>query len=148
MNETNRPSLTDDFQREQHAMHRKIDEWRQWSQELSEIGQPRFGEMHDRLRSIREHLAAHFQHEENSGFFQQTIELKPECANQAESLLGEHQTFLNDLEGLCNRLGPADPEFESWGEANKAFEEFLQRLQTHEKQEHALIEIWRNAKKD
>ena len=148
MNETERQSLTEEFQNEQHAMHRKIDEWRQWWQELSEFGQPRFGELHDRLRSIRDQLAAHFQHEEQSGFFQRVIEFKPEYEDHAAKLLKEHQNVLNELNALCRRLGKAEPEFESWGEANQAFEAFLQKLETHEKQEQTLFEVWTKLKDD
>jgi hypothetical protein len=148
MNEIEYQSLTDEFQSEQHAMHRKINEWRRWWKELSDIGQPRFGELHDRLRSIRDHLAAHFQHEEQSGFFQRVIEIEPECADQATALLAEHQKFLNDLNRLCTKLGPEEPEFESWGEANQAFEEFLRELEQHEKQEHALFVVWKDSEKN
>lgn len=148
MNETERRSLTDEFQSEEHAMHRKIDEWREWWNELSEFGQPRFGEMHDRLRTIRDHLAAHFEHEEQSGFFQRVIEMKPETAGQATSLLSDHQKFLNDLNRLCSRLGSPEPEFESWEQAKQAVEEFLCELEKHEKEEHTLFEVWKTSKKD
>lgn len=148
MNGTERGTLTEDFQNEQHTMHRKIDDWRQWWKELSDFGQPRFGEMRDRLQTFRDSLAAHFQHEEESGFFQRLVDLEPECESQVTQLLTEHQQFLNDLNRLCSRLGSAEPDFESWGEANQAFEEFLSKLERHEKQEHQLFEIWKNSRTD
>lgn len=146
MNQTERQSLTEEFRQEQHAAHQKIDEWRQWWEELSEFGQPRFGEMHDRLQLIRAHLKAHFRHEEQSGFFQQIAEREPDYAPQCDRLVAEHQTLLNELDRLCTRLGTAEPEFENWGAANRAFEDLLRKLENHEKQEHSLFEVWKTSK--
>lgn len=148
MNETEQSQLTDSFDREQLTMHQKIDEWRQWWKELSEFGQPRFGEMKDRLRTIRNHLAAHFQQEEDSGFFQQVCELHPECAPQATQLLSQHQRYLNELDRLCAKLESAEPEFESWGEAKQTVETLFNELATHEREEQTLADVWKNSKQE
>ena len=101
--------------------------------------------MYDRLRLIQDHLQAHFQHEEQSGFFQQVIGMQPESAPQITQLLSQHQKFVNALDQLCAKLGPAEPKFESWNDAKRTFEEFLEELDAHETAEHSLFEIWRNS---
>ena len=147
MKNTERSSLTDEFQHEQHTTHQKIDEWREWWNELSEFGQQRFGEMHDRLQLIRDHLDAHFRHEEQSGFFQQLAERQPEYAQQCEHLASDHRMFLDKLDHLCEKLGVAEPQFESWGKACQTFEELLGELEVHEKEELLLFEAWKNTEK-
>lgn len=142
MTQSNHQPLADEFHHEQHGLHEKIDEWRKWWSELADLGVPRFGEMHDRVRLIRDRLETHFQHEEESGIFQEISDMKPKHAQLATQLLSDHQKLLNDLSRLGARLGATDPEFATWGDARRSFDEFLDELETHERNENELLDLW------
>lgn len=142
MTQGDHQTLATTFRNEQHDLHHQIDDWREWWNELSELGEPRFGEMHDRVQSIRNHLATHFHHEEESGIFQEISNLKPKHAQQATQLLSDHQKLLNDLNRLCARLGTPEPEYATWGDARRSFEDFLDELEIHERNENALMDLW------
>lgn len=134
------------FHNEQHELHHKVDEWREWWSELSELGEPRFGEMHDRLQLIRNRLKDHFQHEEEAGFIHENSALKAKYQKQLKQLRSDHQQLLSDLDRMCDRLKTAEPELMTWGDAKSDFEQFLIDLDHHEQIENQLMEKWTKAK--
>lgn len=126
----------------QHAaIGEQIDEWREWWRELSEIGQPHFGEMGDRLSRFRDTLAAHFRHEEFRGPMAKLIQAAE--ADQAERIRAfwkEHGEMLSELDELIKHLACCNGEICCWGDARDRFEAFLDRLQGHDREEHFLLD--------
>ena len=134
------------FRTEQHELHHKIDEWTTWWNELSQLGEPRFGEMRDRVEVIRDRLETHFHHEEESELYRETSAIKPQYAQLAEQLVSEHRELLDRLRELCTTLAAPEPQFATWGDAKSSFQEFLNELEEHEKQENKLIDLWTKQK--
>lgn len=127
------------LKREHSALDNEIFEWRQWWEQLSELGQPHFGEMGDRLAHFREHLSAHFAHEESQGCLALMSQLSERASNEAKRLREEHPQLLIELDQLISRLRQCEPAFSCWGSARQEFEEFLDRLNSHEESEDALL---------
>jgi hypothetical protein len=141
-------ALVETCRHKQTILHRKIDECREWWRELAEIGQPRFGEMNDRLSRIRDLLESHFEYEERSGFLQEVARMRPDHAERCRQLLDGHRGFLERLDQLCSKLSGDEPQLEFWGDAQRIFEEFLNDLESHEREETALLELWNRAQSD
>ena len=118
----------------------EIGEWRQWWEELAEMGEPHFGEMGTRLAQFREHLAAHFAEEENGAFLKLVNMADSQTVNEVARLQDEHKMFLTDLDSLVNRLQACDCDMGNWGNARTEFEDFLDRLNSHEEVEEELNE--------
>ncbi len=103
-----------DILKDQHAaLDREISDWRTWWKELSELGQPNFGEMGDRLAQLRENLVAHFAIEESHG-----------SPSRATRLREEHPELIAELEGLIARLHSCEGGFECWGGAVRRLRNF------------------------
>lgn len=127
--------------RNEHAsLEREVAEWREWWTQLKEIGDPHFGEMGDRLARFRDHLSAHFQHEETQECLPLVLAVSPLTAQQIARLRDEHQQLLDDLDRLIERLHACDLERDCWGQARQDFETFLDRLNTHEAAEDRLLD--------
>lgn len=128
------------LKREHASLDDEIFEWRQWWGQLSELGEPHFGEMGDRLAQFREHLAAHFEHEERHGCLSLVLELPDDLVQQTADLRDEHPRLLSELDELITRLRKCDPELDCWGKARDEFEAFLDQLNTHEDSEDAMLD--------
>jgi hypothetical protein len=64
----------------------------------------------------------------------------PHLFRRAEALRKQHQEFLDDLDEMTARLTASPVEYASWGEACCEFEEFLSRLQAHERAENEIVQ--------
>ena len=128
------------LKREHSALDDEIFKWRQWWEQLNEMGQPHFGEMGDRLAHFREHLSSHFEHEERQGCMSLMKHLPEKGADQAEALRKEHPQLLGELDHLISQLQQCEPAFTCWGSAREEFETFLDQLNSHEESEDALLE--------
>lgn len=122
---------------EHSSLEREIADWRTWWAELKELGQPHFGEMGNRLAQFREHLAAHFAHEESQKDLGLVEDLPPEAVQRLAELRDEHEGLLEELDQLVQRLRSCEPQFTCWSEARKEFDAFLTRLDDHENAEEA-----------
>ena len=122
---------------EHSSLEREIADWRQWWAELKELGQPHFGEMGARLAQFREHLAAHFAHEESQKALSLVENLPPIMVQQLAELREQHEGLLEELEGLIERLQACEPQFDCWSDARNQFDAFLTRLDAHESAEEA-----------
>lgn len=122
---------------EHASLEREIADWRQWWAELKEIGQPHFGEMGNRIAQFREHLAAHFAHEESQKGLSLVKDLPPETVQRLAELRDEHAGLLEELDSLIERLQSCEPQFHCWSDARKEFDSFLTRLDSHENAEEA-----------
>jgi DNA repair exonuclease SbcCD ATPase subunit len=124
---------------EQHkAMEREISEWREWWHELDEFGEPRFEEMGVRLRRLHEGLAAHFQLEEQAGFFESILRTHPDRSSEVAGFRHQHRELLSALEQLVERLSSPEAGYKTWGAARQDFEKFLNDLHAHEAAEGEL----------
>lgn len=124
---------------DQHnAIQREISDWREWWYELKELGDPRFEEMGVRLGKLYEQLVKHFQLEERSGFFDRMRETHPERRRDVVDLQHQHRHLLASLERIVARLSGPETGYKGWGAAHRDFEEFLDRLHSHEVEEDEL----------
>jgi hypothetical protein len=128
---------TSSLKREHSSLEREIREWREWWSQLKELGQPHFGEMGARLAQFREHLAAHFAHEESQKGLSLLASLPDETVLRLASLRDEHGGLLSEIDGLIERLQAGEPQFSCWSDARNEFDAFLDRLDTHERAEEA-----------
>lgn len=119
---------------EHASLNREIADWRQWWEELKEMGQPHFGEMGGRLAQFRAHLVTHIAHEEKL-----LSESTAEVAKQLPRLRDGHAGLLSELDRLIERLRACEPDFECWSAARLDFDRFLDHLQAHEADEERLF---------
>jgi uncharacterized coiled-coil DUF342 family protein len=131
-------SKIDSLKSEHSSLEREIRDWRKWWAELKEIGKPNFGEMGLRLAQFREHLAAHFAHEESQKGLSLVENLRDETVEQLAGLRDEHASLLEELDRLIEQLQAREPKFSCWGDARKEFDAFLTRLDAHENAEEAV----------
>lgn len=123
----------DTLQQEHDDLEAEVQEWRKWWGELSQLGQPHFGEMANRLSKFRDHLSAHFQHEEFQG------PLAQEPGADVASLWREHAHLLAELDRHIERLRTCGPNAGCWGGARDEFEAFLNHLSRHEEHEKDIL---------
>ncbi len=128
------------IKKDHESLEKEIAEWREWWGELSELGSPHFGEMGDRLAHFRDHLAAHFEREENQEFLSLVMDADRDVVLQVAELRDEHGELLTALDELIARLHCCDPVLDCWGRAREEFEDFIDRLNTHEEAEEAMLE--------
>jgi hypothetical protein len=121
------------LEQEHQAIEQEVAAWRRWWDELSQMGQPHFGEMGDRLARFRERLSAHFQSEEFRG------PLAGRPGPEVAALWREHAQMLAELDLLVARLHRCGPDVGCWGSARHDFESLLDRLHAHEQRETELI---------
>ncbi|MCA9073387.1 MAG: hemerythrin domain-containing protein [Planctomycetaceae bacterium] len=128
------------LKREHSSLDDEIAEWREWWGQLRDLGDPHFGEMGDRLAQFREHLAAHFAHEESQGCLSLVMELPDNLVKRIAELRDEHPKLLGELDQLISQLQQCDPQLDCWGKAREEFEGFLDQLNTHEEAEDAFLD--------
>ena len=120
-----------------------VDSVRDWMNDVSKLGIPRFGETANRLQRLRERLNAHFEREDKIGGQLQDLyegdsaELTAAC-RQAQR---DHSSLLDQLDSLIARLDEVDPPFPSWEAAMGQFELFIVALEQHEDHELDSIEM-------
>ena len=129
----------DQWTREHDVLDREIGEWRVWWNELAQLGQPRLGEMRDRLAHFRDHLAAHFRTEE-VGILPTLTGLDSAVREHLELLFDEHEQMLQATDALIEKLSGDNPEIDCWGKARDEFEEILNGVLCHEILEAEFIE--------
>ena len=120
-----------------------VDTVRDWMNDVSKLGIPRFGETANRLQRLRERLKTHFEREDTIGgqlqdlYSGNSAELTAAC-RQAQR---DHSLLITRLDSLISRLDEVDPPFASWEAAMEQFEMFIVALEQHEDQELDSIEM-------
>ncbi|HCO21858.1 hemerythrin domain-containing protein [Gimesia maris] len=127
------------LQEEHAALNREIQEIQEWWFQLHELGKPHFGEMADRISALRDLLAAHFCHEENTFDLPMVLQLSTDKVYQVADLQDEHEQFLNDLRDIVDRLKKESTEYQYWGDAQNDLEAFIDRLSAHEAAGEAIL---------
>ena len=128
------PSEVMEMRSEHDSLQSEIDVWRDWWEQLSELGQPHLCEMGTRLNRFRKHLIAHFSHEESLVGIN-----PPDIGIKIAQMQSDHASLLHELDQLIARLTACEPDFGCWGDARRDFERFLDRLGQHETAER---ELW------
>ena len=133
--------LFQSWQDEDRNLRGRIAKLRDWMSEVSQLGIPHFGETAHYLRSLREHLVGHFEHEDvisgqlancSSAPDDQIIELK---STQSR----EHEQILVQLDDLVSRLNELEPPFRSWQAAIADVEQLVEALVQHEQHESKTV---------
>lgn len=121
-------------------LHKLIDELCDWINQLSELGQPHFGELSMRLGPLRDCLQKHFHDEERDGYMSEVLAVAPRFSREVEQLHQQHAKFLEQLDLLRDRLKTTGEQDASWTEAQQDVEAFLAELQAHENRETDLAQ--------
>lgn len=129
-----------ELDQEHQALQQEVDEWREWWRELQEFGQPRFGEMGERLAHFQAHMQSHFRHEETSGPLVESANLPLAVQQRIRLLRNEHGQLLSELAAIIARLSECGTAVANWSDARQEFEAFLNHLQKHDLKEHELFE--------
>jgi hypothetical protein len=124
------------------ALHREIDEMKAWCHEAEEIGQPRFGQLGIRLKTLREHVAGHFAQEERGGYMSPIVAADPRFAIPVEELLAEHARLLQRFDQVAAKLAETPAGYACWSEGQRDICSVLADLERHE---HAENELWQSA---
>jgi hypothetical protein len=128
-------TVSDQFQAEHADLARRVEEWRDWWEELRDLGLPHFNEMGYRLYQFREALAEHMRHEETAPRLRELARLVLGQEGVAGRLWEEHEKLLKRLDEIIERLRACTPSYACWGEARDDFERWLIDLQDHEERE-------------
>lgn len=137
--DSGRSSLSKQLCCEQEQIHKLIDDWRAWWNELREYGVPHFGEMGLKIKEIRNDLNQHFKHEEQASCFPRIAQVDEEKRATVERLLQQHIELIAELDVLSRLFQTSGNHDMTWGDAGKTFEKFLDRLERHEQNETQLI---------
>ncbi len=126
-----------DWQSEDRELETSIDELRRWMYEVSQLGDPHFGETATRLEPLRQRLVQHFAREDEMiaeiASSHLTSTQKARAMNN-QSLRDRGRLFAQ-LDDLTDRLNQLDPPFVSWQRATEEVEAFVAVLEEHERRE-------------
>lgn len=125
---------------EHRRLMKQLAEFREWAEEVEELGVPHFQEMGNRLQTLRDVLSCHFTDEEAGGYLSPVLDAAPRFSKEAAELQTQHPQFLATLDSLIERLSQNPPPFKSWQEATTEFAGFLDRLRRHEARENAIAQ--------
>lgn len=130
-------ALYRDWQAEDRALEAGIAEIRRWMYEVSQFGEPHFGEIATRLKLFRQQLIQHFERER-----EMLIEIADShlTSTREVNAMGEQSSvdrgrLFAQIDDLMERLNQVDPPFNSWQQAMKEVEDFIDVLEQHENRE-------------
>jgi iron-sulfur cluster repair protein YtfE (RIC family) len=101
--------------------------------------EPAQGEIDVLLREFLNTLIAHFDYEEDEGFFDEVAAHAPRLASQAGKLSIQHREMLRDAAELCRFAAAGSPSMPWWRELRMRCHEFSKRLMQHEHEENRLL---------
>jgi iron-sulfur cluster repair protein YtfE (RIC family) len=125
--------------------HRELEKWihlmTQWMRQVSERGNPRFGEAATRLAQLRSYLILHFDHENDlCNHLMNLVEgTEAELDAVKTQATADHQGLLDQLDTLIEQLNALDPPFASWQVAMDQVRTFAGELNLHEARESDAI---------
>ena len=120
-----------------------LDEVRDWMNDVSKLGIPRFGEAANRLQRLQQRLVKHFECEDEIICELETLytEHSAELNAARRQASHDHRLLGERLEALIRRLDALDPAFPSWESAMDDVELYLVALEQHEDQESESIRM-------
>lgn len=92
------------------------------------------------LTALREHLAEHFQQEEDGGFLEESLARLPRLASEAREVLAEHPGLLNEADRLIERTSRGDIPAQGWASLCHDVDRFATRLLDHERRENRVVQ--------
>lgn len=132
--------LLEQLSDEHDVLHKQIADLRQFWSEVNQLGQgPKYEEMGQRVRQLREVFAGHFASEERDGYLARAVDTAPRFSASAKRLESQHAQFLHTLDQLIARLAQCESAYHCWEEVRVEFEDFMQRLDKHEAAEMSLV---------
>lgn len=126
-----------DWQAEDREIERRVDELRRWMYEVSQLGDPHFGETATRLGPMRQRLLVHFEREDEMiseiAASHRTSARKVNMMRRQSS--ADRDQLIEQLDDLAMRLNELDPPFVSWQRAVDEVETLVHSLEAHEARE-------------
>lgn len=92
------------------------------------------------LDSLLGFLRAHFQHEDEGGFFDQITEQSPRLSDRAEKVRDEHATLLSDFQTLRALAAQGETDDAWWSRLDSEFHRISKELMHHEHREEDLLQ--------
>jgi iron-sulfur cluster repair protein YtfE (RIC family) len=92
------------------------------------------------LDSLFGFLKAHFQHEDEGGFFDQITEQSPRLSDRAEEVQQEHATLLTEFQTLRALAERGGGDAAWWSQLNSEFHRLCKQLMHHEHREEDLLQ--------
>ncbi|MFM8633407.1 MAG: hemerythrin domain-containing protein [Planctomycetia bacterium] len=92
------------------------------------------------LRSLRDHLEAHFRQEETGGFLEEAVTRMPRLGPSVAAVIAQHPALLAELDALIASLRSSADSTLAWQQAAHAFETFAANLMAHERSENAVVQ--------
>lgn len=140
MNTDADPSLSRiyrNWQSEDRKLETCIDEIREWMYEVSQLGNPHFGETATRLKPLRRRLVQHFEREDEmvAAIAKSHLTSTRKVNAMSKQSSRDRERIFSHLDGLMDRLNQLDPPFVSWERAIEEVEEFVAVLEQHERRE-------------
>jgi len=106
---------------------------RPWSRELA-------SEAACMLDELRAHLHQHFAKEEEGGYLEQALAAAPRYHEQAEALLRQHGSMLQQMDQIAATAKGATAAENRWRELPVQVRELLQSLIAHETAENQIVQ--------
>jgi molybdopterin converting factor small subunit len=129
--------LVEAWRVEDRELSTAIDGIRQWMSEVNLMGIPHFGETASRLLPLQRFLENHFARED--ALLDKLAKLypsaSPEVAAFRRQTQRDHESLLEALQDLHDRLSQTEPEFRSWTEAMDQVDVYFAQMEQHELQE-------------
>ena len=130
-------SLAARWRQEHVELSQSVDRTRRWTREVCQRGVPKFGEMAQHVRVLRERLVHHFECEdelchEMSFAIDRTSHAVEATRRQCDR---DHSQLLEQIDHLIEQLRQLEPPFESWTDGVRQLERILDALDFHEEQE-------------
>ncbi len=130
--------LNDVMQRwnDEHAeLSKKITEITRWLGEVSQLGVPRFGELAERLRHLRDRMLQHFDREDKLGEEMHLSHACVEVEATRRRAASDHLHLTERLDRLIAKLSELDPPFNSFQQAIDEVSLFVDAFEQHEEEE-------------
>lgn len=92
------------------------------------------------LCELRNHLAEHFQQEEEGGFLEESLARLPRLAAEAGHVLAEHPALLDEVDRLIKQSSGGDIPATGWATLCRDVDQFATRLLDHERRENRVVQ--------
>lgn len=143
--DTNTSDLRQKLFAKWHEEHKQLElfteQLRQWAYEIAQLGIPHFGETANKLTQLRGRLVTHFEREDEIGdrLLEEQASPSAEVKSTCQQAAHDHANLLRRLDDLISRLNETEPPFDSWEQAIREVDLFMDAIEQHEEQEHANI---------
>jgi len=120
--------------------HRQIGEMFEVIRSTMAGGRQNLPLVRKQLHELTELLMAHFEHEEEGGYFAEVNEMAPHLTTAVDTLRDEHLTLLQNVLELRKNVNSAPDAGLWWRAIRFDFEMFYRRCKQHELDEQFLLQ--------